>query len=195
VTAADGKTLVEAEPVTGRTHQIRVHAAAEGFPILGDTIYGGTPAARVCLHAEQLTFEHPVTHGEMKICALADLRPTRDSCCALCLIQRHQRSASMHGAADGCAGWYVDRLGDFPLSQSEQYPDSVQDKLLAEWMNQFSLTGVYHKNISRSVRETNIAQASRNGFSARWRPTNFWSARTILNSNWVSGRLLNRLVS
>ena len=39
---ADGRTLVEADPITGRTHQIRVHAAAEGFPILGDALYGGT---------------------------------------------------------------------------------------------------------------------------------------------------------
>src|SRR5262245_28516121 len=37
---------VEAEPLTGRTHQIRVHAAAKGFPILGDTLYGGSPAPR-----------------------------------------------------------------------------------------------------------------------------------------------------
>src|SRR5579883_3469129 len=36
------QTLIEAEPITGRTHQIRVHAATEGFPILGDTLYGGT---------------------------------------------------------------------------------------------------------------------------------------------------------
>src|SRR5439155_8421844 len=72
LTSADGRTLVEAEPVTGRTHQIRVHAAAEGFPILGDALYGGTPAARVCLHAEQLTFKHPVTQDEVKICTPAD---------------------------------------------------------------------------------------------------------------------------
>ena len=36
------RTLVEAEPVTGRTHQIRVHSAEHGFPILGDALYGGT---------------------------------------------------------------------------------------------------------------------------------------------------------
>ena len=41
-------TLVQAEPRTGRTHQIRVHAAERGFPILGDTLYGGSPAPRVC---------------------------------------------------------------------------------------------------------------------------------------------------
>src|SRR5216117_3625694 len=47
--SSDG-TLIEAEPLTGKTHQIRVHAAASGFPILGDTLYGGAPAARVHLH-------------------------------------------------------------------------------------------------------------------------------------------------
>src|SRR5207253_2965001 len=42
--ARDDRTLIEAEPVTGRTHQIRVHAAEHGFPLLGDTLYGGTRA-------------------------------------------------------------------------------------------------------------------------------------------------------
>src|ERR1041384_5843331 len=47
-------TLVEARPRTGRTHQIRVHAADHGFPILGDTHYGGTRASRLCLHSAEL---------------------------------------------------------------------------------------------------------------------------------------------
>ena len=51
--------LVEAQPLTGRTHQIRVHAAERGFPILGDTLYGGSPWPRVCLHAAELRLEHP----------------------------------------------------------------------------------------------------------------------------------------
>src|SRR5579864_6192606 len=59
------RMLVEAEPVTGRTHQIRVHAVAEGFPILGDALYGGTAASRVCLHAIELTLKHPVTGEEI----------------------------------------------------------------------------------------------------------------------------------
>ena len=61
-----------AEPLTGRTHQIRVHAAASGFPILGDTLYGGTPAARVFLHAEEITFNHPATGLAVTFRAPAD---------------------------------------------------------------------------------------------------------------------------
>jgi hypothetical protein len=80
--------------------------------------------------------------GEVKIAPWLTLRPTRDSCCAPLLDRMSPTlSVSVHGAADGCAGWYVDRLGDFLLSQSEQHPDSVQDALLAKWMKQFSSTG------------------------------------------------------
>jgi len=53
---AGDRALVEAEPVTGRTHQIRVHCEAEGCPIVGDTRYGGAPATRVQLHAAELAF-------------------------------------------------------------------------------------------------------------------------------------------
>src|SRR5580658_7707539 len=52
---------IEAVPLTGRTHQIRVHAAEHGFSILGDALYGGAPSARLCLHAAELRFEHPAT--------------------------------------------------------------------------------------------------------------------------------------
>lgn len=63
-------TLVEASPVTGRTHQIRVHAAWLGHPIVGDDRYGDDVTnrnlkkqgyKRLFLHAEQLKFIHPVT--------------------------------------------------------------------------------------------------------------------------------------
>lgn len=60
----EGCTLVAFEPVTGRTHQLRVHAsAAEGLnaPIAGDTLYGARPAERLSLHNEYIEFTHPQT--------------------------------------------------------------------------------------------------------------------------------------
>lgn len=48
-------------PVTGRSHQLRVHMAALGAPILGDRLYVGGPATRLMLHAERLTLTHPET--------------------------------------------------------------------------------------------------------------------------------------
>jgi len=49
-------TLVEARPLTGRTHQIRVHLVHAGFPIIGDATYGGDQAARMMLHCRSMAF-------------------------------------------------------------------------------------------------------------------------------------------
>ncbi len=49
-------SLVEAQPQTGRTHQIRVHLAHCGLPIVGDTLYGGEPAGRMMLHCLSMVF-------------------------------------------------------------------------------------------------------------------------------------------
>ena len=55
-------TRVELEPVTGRTHQLRVHMAAIGHPILGDALYGDVSSApRLLLHATTLDLLHPLT--------------------------------------------------------------------------------------------------------------------------------------
>jgi 23S rRNA pseudouridine1911/1915/1917 synthase len=53
------KTLLELEPVTGRTNQLRIHLAHTGHPILGDIKYAGRPFRRLCLHAFRLNFWHP----------------------------------------------------------------------------------------------------------------------------------------
>ena len=55
-------TRVELEPVTGRTHQLRLHMSAIGHPILGDALYGDAASApRLMLHATRLEFLHPLT--------------------------------------------------------------------------------------------------------------------------------------
>jgi len=60
----EGRTLVLASPVTGRTHQIRIHLAEGGHPVLGDRAYGAKPDKRLFLHAWRLALKHPVS-GEL----------------------------------------------------------------------------------------------------------------------------------
>jgi 23S rRNA pseudouridine1911/1915/1917 synthase len=72
-------TLVEARPRTGRMHQIRVHLASIGHPVLGDASYGAAPAdptlGRPMLHAAVLGFAHPATgeHVEFRAPLPADM--------------------------------------------------------------------------------------------------------------------------
>lgn len=67
----DGYSRVILEPITGRSHQLRVHMQAIGHPILGDSLYANkvqqAKAARLMLHAEYLSFTHPVTGKDMHI--------------------------------------------------------------------------------------------------------------------------------
>jgi tRNA pseudouridine32 synthase/23S rRNA pseudouridine746 synthase len=59
------------KPETGRTHQLRVHCKAMGYPIIGDGLYGNdtTVQPRMLLHADNLLFSHPVTGEEMHLFA------------------------------------------------------------------------------------------------------------------------------
>ncbi len=59
-------------PVTGRSHQLRVHLSAIGHPILGDIFYDGRPATRLHLHASRLSLPHPVTSEGLEVQSPAD---------------------------------------------------------------------------------------------------------------------------
>ena len=68
---ANGMSLVEATPITGRTHQLRVHFAHLGAQILGDDLYGhaSNMMQRHALHAYKLVFTHPNTNEQMTVYA------------------------------------------------------------------------------------------------------------------------------
>ena len=72
--AGSPATRLELRPVTGRTHQLRVHCMAMGHPIVGDRLYN--PAigcdGRMMLHAERLEFTHPVTRKRLCLVAEAE---------------------------------------------------------------------------------------------------------------------------
>ena len=64
---ADGRALLALEPLTGRTHQLRVHCASQGFPILGDPIYGSGVASAPSLHLHARTIDVPLYKNKAAI--------------------------------------------------------------------------------------------------------------------------------
>ena len=67
--ATPNGSLVGIELRTGRTHQIRVHLAAVGHPLVGDWLYGQRNAARPMLHAAELAMPHPLTNAPLRVAA------------------------------------------------------------------------------------------------------------------------------
>lgn len=68
VASAGGRSLLRVELLTGRRHQIRVHLASMGFPIVGDELYGGARSAEgLLLHAWREEVVHPVTGRRLRL--------------------------------------------------------------------------------------------------------------------------------
>lgn len=69
IESGNGHSLIEAKPITGRTHQLRVHFSSIGYPITGDPMYG-IPCeiiGRQALHAKSLEFSHPITGTRIRL--------------------------------------------------------------------------------------------------------------------------------
>jgi 23S rRNA pseudouridine1911/1915/1917 synthase len=67
--ATAGGSLLSVTLMTGRTHQIRVHLAAIGHPLVGDWLYGARNAPRPMLHAAELVMTHPVSNQPLRVTA------------------------------------------------------------------------------------------------------------------------------
>ena len=154
-------TLVEAEPLTGRTHQIRVHAADQGMPILGDVRYGGTPALRLCLHSAAITLDHPATGKNLIFQAPADFAADPALALREALIEPQSSSAYrlIHGATDGWPGWYVDRLGDHLLTQDAKPLRPEKVERLGALLGLVAAQGAYHKGLASSPGQTPVEEA------------------------------------
>jgi len=155
-------TLVEAEPITGRTHQIRAQAADLGFPILGDRLYGGTPANRLYLHAAELVLRHPVTDHELEFGVAAEFGADPRLALRLAVVDPAVTNAFrlLHGATDGWPGWYVDRLGDYLLSRAEHPAGIGERQRLDCWLKDCNMRGAYHQVLSRQLRRA-LPEAAR----------------------------------
>ena len=171
VARTEGKlTTLHAEPVTGLTHQIRVHAADCAMPILGDRLYGGSSAARLCLHAATLAFRHPLSRKQMEFETAPHFEVDPRSALRQALISPDTNAwRAIHGASDGWPGWYVDKLGDYFLSQSETDLREHPKAFLAR----FDALGIYHKTLSRQVRGKKVAEASPQLISGEAAPERF----------------------
>jgi 23S rRNA (cytosine1962-C5)-methyltransferase len=179
----DGRTWLEAEPVTGRTHQVRVHAASRGLPIRGDTLYGGSPAPRLCLHAARLAFQHPATHEPLQFEAPPDFTTETKTALRDALLDENETNAFrlVHGGSDGWPGWFVDRLGEFLLSQSDHPLDQKQVAHLKELLSKTDCSAEFHSAVSPSC--------TRQGGELDLRPSRLETGDT---QNWKSALQLRQ---
>ena len=134
-------SLIEAIPVTGRTHQIRIHASWGKFPILGDQLYQGTPiGGYICLHAVKLLLYHPITHEKLLFespspFTLQSIPGLISSATTLrtSLLSENQTNAYrlFHSQSDGFENIYIDKFNKHLLISGLSQKLSPEIKKLA----------------------------------------------------------------
>jgi 23S rRNA (cytosine1962-C5)-methyltransferase len=148
-------TVLEAVPLTGRTHQIRVHAHDLGCPLLGDELYGGTAAPRLHLHAASIRLKHPVSGEPVAYSTEMEFSSDLRFQLRQALISPHETDAFrlIHGQGDRWPGLYVDKLGPVMLAETDdQISPSCRVELESIAIRMQS-TAVLHKQLRRDVRK------------------------------------------
>ena len=161
------RALVELCPATGRTHQLRVHLAHAGAPIVGDTAYAGAPAERLFLHARELALTTPQLRFSAPLPdAFADAlharAPSLGSSARLCeaildaaclrapLAEKHDAFRIVNDLGDNLPGVCVDRYGDFAVLSVSSDEASARAPEIAQILAEFGACGVYLKARARA---------------------------------------------
>ena len=161
------RALVELRPETGRTHQLRVHLAHAGAPILGDTAYGGAPAERIFLHARELALNTPKVRctapvPEAFADALAARQPSLGSsarvrvaladagCLRWPLVERSEAFRIVNDLADALPGVCIDRYGDYAVLALASDEAHAHAQEISEMLVEFGARGVYVKARARA---------------------------------------------
>ena len=168
--------LLEAHPLTGRTHQIRIHAAWKGFPILGDELYGGTSfGGGLCLHAFQIEFIHPAT-GEA-LCFKVPAPFSTENAWGIAKRAVQTRNAFyspddqtnayrlFHGSSDGFPGVYMDKLADrLLLSTAGSLSNSKQSSqilhLAKAVLAESKATSLWQKTLLKQPGKNSLQESS-----------------------------------
>ncbi|MBK6809933.1 MAG: class I SAM-dependent methyltransferase [Sandaracinaceae bacterium] len=176
-------TLVEVRIETGRTHQIRAQLAARGFPLLGDVLYGGQPARRLMLHAEELRLRHPVTQAALRIVApalparlslldaVAGTPVSRDALVLRLrqgleragarrygLFVEHERGETtafrlLHEAGDGVPGLELDVYGEHLVAQFRDDSLLAHESTVLDVLGELGARGIYLKRRPKQSNE------------------------------------------
>ena len=160
--ADESLRLIQAQPLTGRTHQIRVHAADSGVPILGDTRYGGTHARRICLHAAALEFNHPLTAEPVRFEAAPGFDADPGLSLRRAIIDPRSTDAFrlVHGASDQWDKVYIDVLSSYLLSQSARPVEPAHSAEFTRLTQLVSARGTYTKRLVSALQSATPGELS-----------------------------------
>jgi len=154
ITKLNNFYLIEAIPLTGKTHQIRIHASRSGFPVLGDNLYNGMTFHRLCLHAQSIEFNHPISNKLLKFEAPVDFFEPPYITLRKAFINQNKTNAYriLHGQADNYPGVFIDVLNNILLIQSELTISEIKKELVHELQQYTNASVILYKKLVKNPR-------------------------------------------